>query len=156
MRLELIFIVLLIAPVLVARHNQWRRRWLEAREVAERLRVAMPFWMTGVWPHSLSASQPTWTGWYARAILREQPLFSGDIAGSLPRAKALLRAVIGVQYNYHSENFKDINRLDRGLERWGKLFVVGAFLNAFVHQPFMYSFIRPLDSALPLSSHRRH
>ena len=59
--LELLFISLLLTFVWIAKHRQWRRRWLEAREVAERLRVAMPFWMTGVWPHSLSAYQPTWT-----------------------------------------------------------------------------------------------
>jgi hypothetical protein len=99
-----------------------------------------------VWPHSLSASQPAWTGWYAQAILREQPVFSGDIPRRLPQAKALLRKVVDDQYNYHSRNFEEMERLNRGLEFFGILFVFGALANAAVHltQPLIHPLIRPL------------
>ena len=74
-------------------HKKWHRRWFEAREVAERLRVAETFWMLGVWPHNLTPAQPSWSGWYARAILRAQPLFSGDLAELLASARQTLAAL---------------------------------------------------------------
>ncbi len=149
--LELLFVGGLVTLVWIARKNQWRRRWLEAREVAERLRVAMPFWMAGIWPHSLSAYQPAWTGWYAQAILREQPVFFGDLPGRLPQAKALLRSVVDDQYNYHSRNFEEMERLNRGLEFFGILFVVGSLANAVVHlfHAVFRPFIHPLVQYLP-------
>jgi hypothetical protein len=149
--LELLFIVGLVTLVWIARRKQWRRRWLEAREVAERLRVAMPFWMVGVWPHSLSAYQPAWTGWYAQAILREQPMYFGDLPRRLPQAKALLRRVVDDQYNYHSRNFEEMERLNRGLEFFGILFVLGALANAALHlfHPILQPSIHPLVSSFP-------
>jgi hypothetical protein len=112
---ELTCVLIVVGYVLVASREQWHRRWFEAREVAERLRVAGPFWMLGVWPHNLSALQPAWTGWYMRAILREQPVFSGDLGTSLPTAKNILKALITGQIRYHSQNVHDMEHLDSRL-----------------------------------------
>src|ERR1700730_15459094 len=50
----------------------WHQRWFEAREVEERLRTALPLWALGIRPATFFGQEPTWTGWYARAIVRSQ------------------------------------------------------------------------------------
>ena len=77
---ELLFVTLVVSGVFLARRRDWRRRWFEARETAERLRLSFCFWMLGIWPNALSANQPAWTGWYVRSLLRAQPPFSGDLS----------------------------------------------------------------------------
>ena len=66
---------------------QWHGRWVEAREVAERLRTALPLWALGLRPAFFPGEEPTWTGWYARAAVRMQGLRAGNLnPGGLGRS----------------------------------------------------------------------
>ena len=44
------FVAAVVVGTWIARTGDWRRRWFEARETAERLRLAPCFWTMGVWP----------------------------------------------------------------------------------------------------------
>lgn len=112
---ELVCVATVVIYVFIASRQQWHRRWFEAREVAERLRVARPFWRLGVWPHNLAVAQPAWTGWYMRAILREVPVYSGDLGVFLPEAKAILWNLIDGQIDYHRRTIAEMEHLDRTL-----------------------------------------
>ncbi|WP_376801022.1 hypothetical protein [Candidatus Raskinella chloraquaticus] len=55
------------------RNQQIHRRWIDAREVAERMRQTIIFWTLGIWPWPLSEANG-WIGWYVRAHQRQQSL----------------------------------------------------------------------------------
>ena len=126
---ELALTLWVLAATYWAIRQQWHRRWFEAREVAERLRVAETFWMLGVWPHNLTPAQASWTGWYARATLRAQPLFSGDLADLLAEVRAMLVALVVDQRDYHARNVEALEWRDRFLEIVGQLFLGLAIVN---------------------------
>ena len=65
----------------------WHRRWFEAREVAERLRTALPLWALGIRPATFFGQEPTWTGWYARAIVRSQGMRNARQNSELARRR---------------------------------------------------------------------
>lgn len=136
---ELVFVLGVAFSTFWAVHKKWHRRWFEAREVAERLRVAETFWMLGVWPHNLTPAQPSWSGWYARAILRAQPLFSGDLAELLASARQTLAALVEDQRRYHAVNAARLARLDRGLELAGMFFLGLSVANGLL---FLYAKLR--------------
>src|SRR5215831_2783291 len=75
--IELVLIVTVLINTRIGRSHGWHQRWFESREVAERLRIAPVLWTLGIRPTSFSGQEPAWTGWYARAIAREQGLRSG-------------------------------------------------------------------------------
>ena len=70
--IEIVLLLLLrLQDRLVSRWRNWHSNWLEAREVAERLRAALPLWALGARPANYHGDELTWTGWYVRAVLRE-------------------------------------------------------------------------------------
>ena len=71
---ELMLIAVVLANTLAGLYGHCHLRRIEPREVAERLRVALPLWALGARPASFPGEEPTWTGWYARAIVRAQGL----------------------------------------------------------------------------------
>ena len=129
---ELVLVLGVAASTFWAVHQKWHRRWFEAREVAERMRVAETFWMLGVWPHNLTPAQPSWSGWYARAILRALPLFSGDLAAFLASARGTLSALVEDQRRYHADNAARLAKLDRSLESAGLFFLGLSVLNGLL------------------------
>jgi hypothetical protein len=92
--------------------------------------------MLGVWPHNLTPAQPSWSGWYARAILRAQPLFSGDLAELLASARQTLAALLEDQRRYHAVNAARLARLDLGLELAGLFFLGLSVVNGLA---FLYA-----------------
>jgi hypothetical protein len=116
---EYLCVLLVVVITAVARRRQWRRRWFEAREVSERLRAALPFWSLGAWPLTLHARQPGWPGWYARALLRETPVFDGDLARTDGASAERLRELAHAQIRYHEKTASDARIMDRRLERIG-------------------------------------
>ncbi len=83
--------------------------------------------------------------------MREQPVYFGDLPRRLPQAKALLRRVVDDQYNYHARNFEVMERLNRRLEFFGILFVLGALVNAALHllHPILQRSVDPLVVSCP-------
>jgi len=104
----------------------WHRRWFEAREVAERLRTALPLWALGIRPTAFFGQEPTWTGWYARAMVRSQGMRDArQNPHWLAEAHSTLQKVLDDQCTYHVKSAEQMGNLERWLEAWG-LFLFGA------------------------------
>lgn len=117
---ELILIGLVISNTLIGRACDWHRRWLESRELAERLRAALPLWILGLRPAVFAGAEPAWTGWYSRAILRAEGLRSGtlDEAGLLT-AREVLLDLLQDQLDYNQRSEQRMKKLDHRLEGIG-------------------------------------
>ena len=82
--LELLLIGAVVLNTIYGWMRQWHGRWVEAREVAERLRTALPLWALGLRPAFFPGEEPAWTGWYARAVVRMQGLRAGNLNRGQP------------------------------------------------------------------------
>ena len=122
-RLVVIEIVLIGAVVLntwLGRRRQWHRRWFEGRELAERLRVALLLWIVGLRPAAAAGVEPTWTGWYARAIVRAQGLRHARLdRDGLSTAQAAVSGLLNDQCGYHEAAARRMHALEHRLERAG-------------------------------------
>ena len=114
-------IVLIVANTNFGRRRRWHRRWFEAREVAERLRAVLLHWMLGIRPATFFAIQePTWTGWYTRAILREQGLRAGWRPSEwVATARFAMIDLLRNQCAYHESNARRMEHLEHRLEKIG-------------------------------------
>jgi hypothetical protein len=130
--LELVVVAAVSVVALVAVWQQWHRRWLEARELAERLRIAPIFWRLGAWPRHLTAAQGSWPRWYPRAVARGQPLFSGDLGAVLPNTRAALATLVEDQWRYHCKNAAFCERIDRRLDRLSTACLIGTIVNSLL------------------------
>jgi hypothetical protein len=106
----------------IGTRNQWHRRWLDYRQLAERLRPMRSLKLLGIAapdpPGTATNPVPRrWIDWYASGIWRAM----GCIAGSLDddRAAKLARAIgeheIAPQVGYHERNSAQIHQLDHRL-----------------------------------------
>src|SRR5207253_10189896 len=103
--LEIALISLMIVNTWLGGRWRWHRRWFEAREMAERLRIALPLWVLGLRPKSFPGEEATWTGWYVRAMVRVQGMRSGDLAGvQFEPARGVLLDVLRPQSDYNIGN----------------------------------------------------
>ena len=99
---EIVLLSLLVFKTVISRWRNWHNNWLEAREVAERLRAALPLWALGARPANYHGEELTWTGWYVRAVLRELGMRPGILdANGAAAARGVLRDVIADQTEYH-------------------------------------------------------
>lgn len=144
---EFLTVALVASLVFVATRGRWHYQWIEAREVVERLRIVSMPWLLGAWPTSLKPGQAAWPGWYARATVREQPLFSGDLAELLHEARDILRALVEEQLSYHLDNAGRLERRDRLFECVGVAFLLASlganglyFVAKFAHWASMTEF----------------
>ncbi len=108
--------------------NEWHRRWLDYRQLAERLRP-----MRSLKLLAFAAPDPPgtrinpvarrWVDWYATGIWRAMGCPTGPIERE--RALALARAVseyeIAPQVAYHEKSSRQIDALDHRLERVANL-----------------------------------
>jgi glycosyltransferase involved in cell wall biosynthesis len=131
--IELGLIAVVLANTIVGRWQAWHQRWFEPREVAERLRTALALWTLGTRPTSFLGQEPAWTGWYARAIVREQYLRSGALdENGLSAARAVLLALLADQCGYHHTSAVRMRKLERRLEKFGLLLFGATVLTAMI------------------------
>ena len=104
--------------------NEWHRRWLDYRQLAERLRPMRSLKLLG-----LAAPDPPgsvtnpvsarWIDWYSAGVWRAMGCPGGAIGEE--RAAEIARAVatfeIAPQVGYHESSAGQIDKLDRRLER---------------------------------------
>ena len=120
--LEVLFIIAVLLITIVGRRKKWHRRWLESREIAERLRVALPLWVLGARPGFFFGPEPAWTGWYVRAIQRQQGLRAGRFdPNTLRDARTTLLDVLKGQRDYHKTTAHRMETLGHRLERAGEV-----------------------------------
>jgi hypothetical protein len=117
---EIVLIICVVINTALARRWRWHHRWFEAREVAERLRAALPLWTLGLRPAFSSGEEPTWTGWYARALVRTQGMRAGDFnADGLAAERTVLLNLLSSQCGYNQANGRRMHWMERGLEYVG-------------------------------------
>lgn len=132
--LELILIASVVLNTVIGWIMQWHGRWVEAREVAERLRTALPLWALGLRPAFFPGEEPTWTGWYARAAVRMQGLRAGDLnPGSLGPERKLLVDLLTEQCRYNEINARRMHNMSLRLEFVGLLLLALTALVAVDH-----------------------
>ena len=111
--------------------NEWHRRWLDYRQLAERLRPMRSLKLLGLAapdpPGTVSNPVPRrWIEWYAIGVWRALGCPAGSVDGR--RAAELSRAVaafeISPQVAYHERHSHQIELLDRRLEAIAGLFFV--------------------------------
>jgi hypothetical protein len=150
---EIALILFVVANTLFGRWFGWHTRWVEAREVAERLRVASMLWILGIRPRAFAGEEPAWTGWYVRALVRAEPLRS--CVFSPDRVDGARKATIGILHDqcaYHELGARRMKRLERHLEGIGLLLFVltglvaldhlandGAYLDGFLRHYFLHA-----------------
>lgn len=154
---EIGLVLLVLVNTAVGQWLRWHRRWLEARETAERLRAALLQWTLGLRPPAFAAEEPAWTGWYARAVVRAQGLRAGVLdGGGLDRARMALRAVLVHQCDYHGANAGRMRKAAARLEWCGAVLVAATILGGLAelaghHLPFHLdpTLVTALSAALP-------
>ena len=123
--LEMLITLAIILNAYVATRNQWHRRWLDYRQLAERLRPMRSLKLLGIAapdpPGTPTNPVPRrWIDWYASGIWRAMGCPSGMI--DRPRADRLATSVadheVAPQVGYHERNALQIAKLD---ERLGKI-----------------------------------
>jgi hypothetical protein len=128
---EMVITLAIILNAHMATRNEWHRRWLDYRQLAERLRPMRSLKLLGIAapdpPGTATNPVPRrWIDWYASGIWRAMGCPSGTI--NRQRADRLATSVaeheVAPQVGYHERNARQIFKLD---ERLGKL---GFFLFA--------------------------
>jgi hypothetical protein len=142
-------VALVAGLVVLATRRRWRERWFEAREVVERLRVVATPWLLGAWPASLKPGQAAWPGWYARAMAREQPLFSGDLGELVGEAQAILGALLDEQSSYHRRNAERLERRDRLVESLGMALLVATLADNALYLVLRFVLEAPMAAFEP-------
>lgn len=102
---------------------EWHRRWLDYRQLAERLRPMRSLKLLGLAapdpPGSIANPVPLrWIDWYAGSVWRSMGCPSGSIsdAEAAKAAKAVATFEITPQIAYHERNALQIDALDHRLE----------------------------------------
>ena len=118
--IEILLIVAVVINTWLGLGRQWHRRWFEGRELAERLRVALLLWIVGLRPSACAGAEPTWTGWYARALARAQGLRHARLNGDgLRAAQTAVSGLLNDQCAYHKITAERMHGLEHRLERAG-------------------------------------
>jgi hypothetical protein len=117
--------------------NEWHRRWLDYRQLAERLRPMRSLKLLGLAapdpPGSVSNPVPRrWIEWYATGVWRALgcPAGSIDARRAAELSRAVARFEIGPQVAYHERHSHQIELLDRRLERIAGFFFIATILVA--------------------------
>ena len=121
---ELLITLAIILNAIIGHKQEWHRRWLDCRQLAERLRPMRSLKLLGI-----AATDPPgtptnpvamrWIDWYASGIWRAMGCPSGaidrDCAARL--ACAIADYEVQPQVGYHERNSKQIELLDHRLEQ---------------------------------------
>ncbi|MEO5971827.1 MAG: hypothetical protein ABIP91_00470 [Sphingomicrobium sp.] len=120
---EFVITLAIIVNTRVGIRNQWHRRWLDYRQLAERLRPMRSLKLLGIAAPDPPGT-PTnpvakrWIDWYAAGVWRAMGCPAGSIDGA--RATRLSQAVaafeVAPQVAYHGASSRQINTLDQRLD----------------------------------------
>jgi hypothetical protein len=125
---EFVMALAIIVNTQIGRRNEWHRRWLDYRQLAERLRPMRSMKLLGLAapdpPGTATNPVPRrWIDWYARGIWRAMGCPAGaitpDNAGRL--ALAVAQYEVAPQVAYHERHAREIYALDKRLEGLGYL-----------------------------------
>jgi hypothetical protein len=123
---ELLITLAIILNAVIGKRQEWHRRWLDYRQLAERLRPMRSLKLLGIAAPDPPGTETNpvpkrWLDWYASGIWRAMGCPSGTIDRAC--AERLGRAIadheVGPQVGYHERNAVQIRLLDHRLEQIG-------------------------------------
>jgi hypothetical protein len=123
---EMLITIAIILNAYIGGRNEWHRRWLDYRQLAERLRPMRSLKLLGIAAPDPPGTETNpvprrWIDWYAGRIWRAMGCPAGSIspesAGHL--AEAIGDQEVASQVSYHERNAHRIELLDRRLEKFG-------------------------------------
>lgn len=131
---ELIAIAGFVLNTTVGSGRQWHRRWLEYRQLAERIRPMRSLKLLGVAAPSHEAAGPggangRWVSWYAAAVWREARIPVGRMMPDGALAKVIAEEELRSQIEYHRANAQQMYKLDHRLHRIGMFLFSLSFLS---------------------------
>ena len=124
--MEMLITIAIILNAKVGTRLEWHRRWLDYRQLAERLRPMRSLKLLGIAapdpPGTATNPVPDrWLDWYASGIWRAMGCTSGSIdrACAAHLGAAIADHEVGPQVSYHERNAHQIELLDHRLEQIG-------------------------------------
>jgi hypothetical protein len=124
--LELLLTLAIILNAVIGSREEWHRRWLDYRQLAERLRPMRSLKLLGIAAPDPPGTETNpiarrWIDWYAGGIWRGMGCPSGSIdrACAARLAKAIADHEVEPQVGYHQRNSRQIELLDHRLEQTG-------------------------------------
>jgi hypothetical protein len=132
---ELLLIAAIVANTRVGHAESWQQRWLDYRQLAERLRPMRSLRLLAVArPPAVSASSRTgnrrWIDWYAGCIWRQLAMPSGRIdATQLARLTDLIiKEEVGPEIAYHHRNSRRMQHVNHQLHLFGSICFISTVL----------------------------
>jgi hypothetical protein len=132
---ELLITLAILLNAVIGTHQQWHRRWLDYRQLAERLRPMRSLKLLGIAAPDPPGTETNpvpkrWIDWYASGIWRAMgcPVGAIDRACAARLGKAIAEHEVEPQVGYHQRNAKQIELLDRRLEQTGMVLFAATLL----------------------------
>ena len=123
---ELLITLAIILNAIIGKRQEWHRRWLDYRQLAERLRPMRSLKLLGIAAPDPPGTETNpvprrWIDWYASGIWRAMGCPSGiiDRACAARLGRAIADHEVEPQVGYHERNAKQIELLDHRLEQTG-------------------------------------
>ena len=143
-KLHLAFIEIVITLAIIINtglgiRQEWHRRWLDYRQLAERLRPMRSLKLLGIAAPDPpgSAANPVarrWIDWYAASIWRALGCPHGSIrpGNAAELTQAIVDKEITPQIVYNERSAQQIERLDRTLARFGMSLFVATLISSVI------------------------
>lgn len=124
-----------VINTLVGTKLQWHRRWLEYRQLAERIRPMRSLKLLGVAapPEAMhrTTREQRWVDWYAVAQWRTAGTPSGALGDTDMLTEAIIAEEIKPQLDYHRASAHQLHHLDHRLHRIGMFLLVASMISCF-------------------------
>jgi hypothetical protein len=124
--LEMLITIAIILNAHVGSRNEWHRRWLDYRQLAERLRPMRSLKLLGIAAPDPPGTETNpvpkrWIDWYASGIWRAMGCPSGviDPVCASRLARSIAEHEVAPQVGYHERNARQIDLLDHRLGQIG-------------------------------------
>ena len=125
---EMLITLAIILNAHIGSRNEWHRRWLDYRQLAERLRPMRSLKLLGIAAPDPPGTETNpvpkrWIDWYASGIWRAMGCPSGaiDRVCATRLAKSIAKHEVAPQVGYHERNARQIDLLDRRLGQIGTI-----------------------------------
>jgi hypothetical protein len=136
---EMVITVAIIVNSVFGIRNEWHRRWLDYRQLAERLRPMRSLKLLGIAapdPPGTSANPIAgrWIDWYAAGVWRALGCPHGriDPANTPQLMDAIVEHELAPQIDYNERSAKQIEALDKRLARFGMGLFVATFISSMI------------------------
>jgi hypothetical protein len=133
--LELMITLAILLNAIIGKRQEWHRRWLDYRQLAERLRPMRSLKLLGIAAPDPPGTETNpvpkrWIDWYASSIWRAMPCPTGAIdRGCAARlGRAIATHEVEPQVGYHLRNAEQIEALDHRLEQIGMVLFAATVL----------------------------